>query len=1336
MNGRAKGLVIAAGAVCALLILLCASALYTLQTTWFRNKIKEKIIAAVEQVSGGRVEIQSFDYHWSTLTADFSDFVVHGTENISARPLFEADRVSVGLRVVSVLKRNIDVASVVVSRPRIDLSVASDGSTNIPAPRLRRVSVGQGMQALLDLKIGHLEFNDGLINADLKQIPISFRGEDTSVFLVYLGRERHYDVKLRSRKLQVNSDRLRSFSGSIQANARLERDRLWIQDAVFRSDHSNIQTSGTLRYFSRPVLDLQLSANFDASDLAAITKFDDLGRGHLDLQGAAHYDENSRLTVQGKLVGRDVAYRIKSVDFKKLNVDANFLFKLDCLEINHFRVEAIGSTLSGRLTLKNRRDLEISANLAGLNTRAAFALVGKSDLPWVGLVSGPVRLHTVWNKRWQNVDIQSKLAIGPGRGGIPLSGDIDVTYRANDGVIEFAQSSLNAGNTRLSFSGLWNSNLKVIFDSNDLSDLNPVLQFVAGHQKLSASPTLLRNGSAHFDGDVVGPLMAAQLNGTLSLVNFEAGGQNWDRLQSRLVASSRAIQLSSLAVDQGGLHATLDGSASLENWTITENSSFALRGGFRGADMVKLSNSLLGWNLPSGGGIASGTLDLRGTVQNPRGAAQLTVLHLTAYGERLNQLQASATFSGDTVQITRGNLQAGPAELSFSGAYRRTAQSWRAGKLEAKIDSNGFPLASFASVRDYEPGLNAQFEIHGQGAILITNGSVEPLSANGAAALRNITLENVPYGNLTLSAGTRGQDLTTSFSGDLHGSRISGTAQVKLEKGNLTTGQIHLDRIQLSTLRALVRPQDRKLPFEGLLQGGLTFEGPLTEISKMHGTISIETLQLASAPFSASGTHSPAAAELSISNVRPVVFQYSNGVATVSSFQMKGRATDVTVSGSIPLLKQKPLQAYVKGSCDLALFQLFDPNVRASGESVVAASIVGTITDPSVNGTVQLKNGTLLASNFPAALTAVNGTLTFDRNRATIEKLTAQTGGGELSMDGFVTFGNGGPLIYRLGANAENVRVRYATGVSVTATSQLQLTGTSENSILSGTATISRVIFTPNTDVGSLLASVAAPTAAPSNEKDFLTGLQFDIHLESAPNLQVSTELSRDVEAEIDMRLRGTPDRPILLGSITANSGDIKAFGTKYTINHGEVNFVNAVKIEPVLDLDLQTQARGITVDITVSGTPGKLNINYRSDPPLQPRDIIALLTVGRAPNITSNMPDVSVPNDVTGLQVGADTVLGQAISPDSNRLSKLFGITNIKIDPMVQGITNTPQARLTIEQQISKQITVTYVTNLSETSEQIFRLEWAFSPQYSIVALRDDNGEFGIDIQYRKRFK
>jgi translocation and assembly module TamB len=349
--------------------------------------------------------------------------------------------------------------------------------------------------------------------------------------------------------------------------------------------------------------------------------------------------------------------------------------------------------------------------------------------------------------------------------------------------------------------------------------------------------------------------------------------------------------------------------------------------------------------------------------------------------------------------------------------------------------------------------------------------------------------------------------------------------------------------------------------------------------------------------------------------------------------------------------------------------------------------------------------------------------------------MSATSGGGQLSLTGFVNFAAGTPLVYHLEGQAQNVRVRYANSISVTANSDLRLSGTSTSSILSGSLSVTRVVFTPNADVGNLLAAAGATASASGDQGDFLNGLHLDIAVESAPNLQVSTNLSRDVEAEIQLRLRGTPDHPILLGSITANQGDLRVFGTRYTLNRGEVNFVNTVRAEPVIDLDLETQTRGVTVDITISGTPSKLNFNYRSDPPLQPRDIIALLTVGRAPGVgtTSNAQGGS---DISALSSGVNSVLGQAISPVSGRLSRLFGITNIRIDPFVQGITNTPQARLSVEQQISRDVTVTYITNLSQTSEQIFRLEWALNRQFSIVAIRDDNGEFGIDFQYKKRFK
>ena len=103
----------------------------------------------------------------------------------------------------------------------------------------------------------------------------------------------------------------------------------------------------------------------------------------------------------------------------------------------------------------------------------------------------------------------------------------------------------------------------------------------------------------------------------------------------------------------------------------------------------------------------------------------------------------------------------------------------------------------------------------------------------------------------------------------------------------------------------------------------------------------------------------------------------------------------------------------------------------------------------------------------------------------------------------------------------------------------------------------------------------------------------------------------------------------------------------------------------------------------------------------------------------------------------GNNSLLSQAIAPpNSGRLQKFFGVSHIKIDPQLTDVTIVPQARLTMEQQVSSDITLTYITNLAVTNQQIVRVQWDFSRKWSAVALRDENGAFSIDIQYRKRFK
>ena len=150
---------------------------------------------------------------------------------------------------------------------------------------------------------------------------------------------------------------------------------------------------------------------------------------------------------------------------------------------------------------------------------------------------------------------------------------------------------------------------------------------------------------------------------------------------------------------------------------------------------------------------------------------------------------------------------------------------------------------------------------------------------------------------------------------------------------------------------------------------------------------------------------------------------------------------------------------------------MFKQDLLASGTASVDATVRGSLSDPQVNGLLTLSKASLYFGDLPAGLDNVNGVVSFDRNRATIQTMTADSGGGRMSVSGFVGFG-GPALVYRMQGNANGVRVRYPEGASTTVNANLSLTGTSQESLLAGTVTIVRAAFTPRSDLGSLMANL------------------------------------------------------------------------------------------------------------------------------------------------------------------------------------------------------------------------------------------------------------------------
>src|SRR5262249_25283428 len=118
----------------ALLLLVIVAAFTLLKSPAFHKYLLARIEQAAGQSTGARVEIQNFQVHIKTLTADVYGLTVHGSEAEGEKPLLQVEHAAVGIKIVSLLKRKFNLSELIVERPVVNLVVDKGGRSNLPQP--------------------------------------------------------------------------------------------------------------------------------------------------------------------------------------------------------------------------------------------------------------------------------------------------------------------------------------------------------------------------------------------------------------------------------------------------------------------------------------------------------------------------------------------------------------------------------------------------------------------------------------------------------------------------------------------------------------------------------------------------------------------------------------------------------------------------------------------------------------------------------------------------------------------------------------------------------------------------------------------------------------------------------------------------------------------------------------------------------------------------------------------------------------------------------------------------------------------------------------------------
>ena len=1323
----------------AMVVVLIAAGILVVQSSWFHEKIRDAIVRTIADATGGRVSIGNYSFDWKKMRAEVRSLTIAGKEPAGKPPLLHADSVAIGLKIISLWKRDIDIQSLEVRNPRIYLIVYPDGSTNLPQPKVKHA--GNAMDDILKLAIDRFRLQNGVFEIEAQGArPFDLSGRDLNVALRFDAAGPRYRGQVSVKQLDLNG-----IACGLTADVGLEKDRIAIVSSRITMRDSVVQASGSLDHLAAPRARFQFNARVAAADAGHILRVKLLDRGTVEVAGTARWNGGSQYALEGKMHAYNLDYRGAYVQLRGFRAEgtvsasdttialagvrlsgnaagitvagqvANASLRADRLDLKGIAISALGGTFRGNADVRQFDHFHVEGEIAGVEARRAVAQYSPAALPWNSLVSGTVVLEGMLQRK-NELRATGELVLDPAPDSAPVRGQVSASYDARTGVIDVGRSSVTLPNSRAEVSGAIGRQLRVHLETRDFDDLLPAVGSSA-----AAFPVKLANGSVIFDGTVSGTLDDPQAAGHLTATGLSYQGERLDSLEGDVTASRRNVAMRHATAVHGSLQAQFEGAADLHDWKIDDSSLIAGSGSVRDASVADLA-ALVKFKQVTATGMLTGTAQVTGAVGNPIVKSDVTVVQGTVAGEPFDRLTAHAEYSGGALAVSDGHVTAGPKQLTITANYDHD-------RVRFRVSSNQMPLESIELVHRERPDAKGMVLANAE-ATLGVSPALRVLDLHGEISAHALQVSGQPLGDAHLTANSQNQVLRAHVDSNFAGSTIKGDGEWKLEGDDPGSATIAFSRIDFAQLRSWLNPDAAKIAghFSGGAEGQVHIDGPALKPQALKVGLQIPNLDLKAS------TEDPGVPSLTLRNSGPIVASLANSTITVDSMRLVGHDSDLSVTGKISL-EQKTNDLRVNGRVDLAIVHDLNPDFRASGTITADATVRGTIDSPSVSGRTEFHNANFSVADLPNGLSNANGVVLFSGGRATIQSFSGETGGGKVGLTGFASYENG-QTIFRIHSRVQAVRVRYPEGVSTVADASLNLTGTLDRSMLAGTVTVLRTGFNPQSDFSSLIAASAQPVQTASARAGFLGGLSFDIQINTAPDIEFQSSLTQDLQVEANLRLRGTFSNPALLGRVNLTQGQIIFFGTRYTINQGSVSFYNPLRVEPIFDIDLETKARGIDITLAITGPLNKLNLTPRSDPPLQFNEIVALLATGRTPTNDPTLLLQQSSSPQSWQQMGASALLGQAIaSPVAGRLQRFFGVSKLRIDPSLPGVASTAQARLTLEQQVTPTITFTYITNVTTSNPQVVQVEWAFSKQWSAVAVREENGMFGIDFFYKRRF-
>jgi hypothetical protein len=1082
----------------------------------------------------------------------------------------------------------------------------------------------------------------------------------------------------------------------------IHRGLLTVEGARLVGERMNLAWRGRIRLGKDPRGQLRFQGPLDLGVLER-----HIFRSGLGFGGTAHFNgilsiDGPRLRIEGLVDGRDGVFRGAAVSRYRswLSYDGT-----EGLVMRDLDVESFGG--KARLAIdvpptKTGRPVHIRGTVTGVDGAGVLGMLFGWGRMGIGTAaSGPVDVS--WPKGHNRL-VSGRMDLDLAErsdGRTPLSGRLE--WSAKDGVETWERADLRTPAMSGRVSGRVGADdraqLRVDGETSDLEATDDLFTRVRrGLGNAEAQPAGF-SGQGSFHGQWLGTTSYPVFEGRFAGHGVHYVGVDWGTAEwaGTFDSAAESLESRSLVLRKGGGELWWDGRAEI-GW-------YGLRDAVDGrvrltrwpvADIVKFMN----WDIDATGTL-SGEARVGGRRSAPRGEARVTARSGRYYGIAYDEAEIDARFRDRVAEVTSGELQLGGGKVSFRG--RLTDDGVYDGTAEMQAVDLG------ALVPPPVPGAALAGPLSGhlvlQGALTrprLQASLSSPrvfIGDEGIGALE-ATLTGAGEGRLSLDARCR-----------------SGRVDLALE-GSVGALPPYEARLRLVARDTSVDPFLRV--FQPSLPGVLTLvasgearvDGPLASPSRLRVEAEAPDVRLLLPDYP-------------IQAREPVRLTLADGQLRLADFHLAGEGTDLAVTGGVDLLGDGPLAVSARGRADLRALSVVTRRLRATGAARLAVDLTGTRRDPHLVGTLELDGAGLRVRGFPHGVEGLTGRVRFTETAAELDGISGSFAGGRLTLEGQASFAGGTLRSYDIRPTGRGLSLRYPEGLRSLLDADLRLFGDAQKQWITGTIDVRQALYTRRYDVASEILG-AGRRLAPASPASLETGAQLDLQVRVPGTLRIDNNLAA-LTASADLAIQGTTHSPVITGRAEIESGQVYFQGRTYIIQRGTLDFVNPRKLDPIFDIEAETQIRSYRVTLRVSGTLERVTPTLTSDPPLSSLQILALLA-GQDESEVVNLTQAQARASQASLAAaGAATLAAGRLSEEvglEREAERLFGLNRFSIDPsLLRGAGSTPTARVTVGKRLTPDLNVLYSQDLRGTEERILAVEYTLSDRFSLLLTRTDPG-------------